>query len=157
MNKKYIIGLVVVAVLIVGYVFLGEKSPAVPPSQSPQVSEQASLPQNGSSVVEPGSGQVTITFTDNGFSPNTVTIKKGESVTWVNQSSEGMWVASAAHPTHVVYSGTSLNEHCPDTSGTAFDQCGAGNSYTFTFEKAGVWGYHNHVDARKTGTITVTE
>jgi len=156
MNKKYIIGLVVVVILVVGYFFLREKGPTISPSSNSQASEQIASLENGL-VPTQSDGQVIITFTDSGFSLDTVTIKKGESVTWVNQSNEGMWVASAAHPTHIVYSGTALNEHCPDTADTAFDQCGTGNSYTFTFDKTGTWKYHNHVDASKTGTIVVTE
>ncbi len=99
----------------------------------------------------------TITLSDNGFSPASVTIKKGQAVQWVNEGSGTMWIGSADHPTHTVYSGTTLRGHCPDESGTAFDQCGTGNSYTFVFEKAGTWHYHNHVKASQTGTVLVTE
>lgn len=152
MNKKYIVGLVVVVLAAVGYlVFAGKRSTDLPPQNS-QASEQASLQQDSGMAA----GQKVV-FTDGGFSPSTITIKKGESVTWVNQSSGGMWVASNIHPSHAEYSGTALREHCPDTAGTAFDECGTGSSYTFTFEKAGTWQYHNHVDAQKTGTIIVTE
>jgi plastocyanin len=69
-----------------------------------------------------------------------------------------MWPASAFHPTHTVYSGTSLSEHCPDTAGTAFDACKGflpGQSWSFKFTKAGTWKYHDHLNPGATGTIVV--
>jgi plastocyanin len=90
-----------------------------------------------------------------GFSPATVTIAKGGTVTWVNQSGAGMWVASDQHPSHTGYAGTSRQQHCPDTSGTAFDQCAPGDKYSFTFSKTGTWGFHNHVNATANGTVIV--
>ena len=46
-----------------------------------------------------------VTYTDTGFAPLSVTIKKGTTVTFVNESSRGMWVASAVHPTHQLLPG----------------------------------------------------
>ncbi|BCX15636.1 MAG: hypothetical protein KatS3mg097_528 [Candidatus Parcubacteria bacterium] len=99
-----------------------------------------------------------IIYTDSGYSPNTLKIKVGESVTFKNQSSQAMWPASAMHPSHTVYSGTSLVEHCPDTAGIAFDACTSiqpGNSWSFTFNKKGSWRYHDHLIPSFTGTIIV--
>ena len=97
----------------------------------------------------------TVTYTANGFSPNTVTIKKGESVTFVNQSGNKMWVANDPHPSHTGYNGTARSAHCPDTAGVAFDQCSTGDSYTFTFQKTGKWEYHNHVSSQDEGFVIV--
>lgn len=66
-----------------------------------------------------------------------------------------MWVASAVHPTHSQYDGTSQNQHCP--GGSTFDQCGTGSTYSFTFEKTGEFGYHNHALAGHRGTVVVQE
>lgn len=98
-----------------------------------------------------------VTYTDAGFSPETITIKLGDTVTFVNEGDGRMWVGADEHPTHTEYAGTSRSEHCPDSSGTAFDQCEAGESFTFTFTKAGTWGYHNHSLASHAGTVIVTE
>ena len=108
----------------------------------------------GGAVNEPKT--VVIEYTASGFSPSTVTIKKGDTVRWVNKTSEEMWVASAMHPAHTVYSGTTLQQHC--TAGAAnnsFDQCANGNTYEFTFDKTGEWGYHNHSDASDFGKVIV--
>jgi plastocyanin len=99
-----------------------------------------------------------VTYTDAGYSPNALTIKKGETVTFKNQSSRSMWPASAIHPTHRVYSGTSLDEHCPDTAGTAFDACKGflpSQSWSFTFNKTGTWKYHDHLNPGATGVVVV--
>lgn len=91
-------------------------------------------------------GKVTVTYTDSGFSPKTITVKRGTAVTFVNQSGVSMWVASAVHPTHLLL---------PE-----FDQLKSvskGSSYDYVFVKVGTWKYHNHANASDTGTIVVTE
>ncbi len=99
----------------------------------------------------------TVTYTSNGFSPKEVTVKKGGTVMWKNTSGGKMWVASAQHPSHTVYAGTTREEHCPDTARTAFDQCVGGGDYSFTFDKVGTWGYHDHLKSSFFGKITVIE
>ena len=71
-------------------------------------------------------------------------LQKGETVRFINESSVGMWVATDEHPQHTILS--------------TFDQFGIaenGESYDYTFEKSGTWGYHDHIDASKLGTIIV--
>lgn len=98
-----------------------------------------------------------ITYNGTSFAPQEVTIGKGGTVKWVNASTGNMWVASAQHPTHTAYSGTTRTQHCPDTAGTAFDQCVGGGDYSFTFAKTGTWGYHDHLNASAFGRVVVTE
>lgn len=97
----------------------------------------------------------TVTYTDAGFQPESVSIAVGETVEFINESGEAMWVASDVHPSHSQYDGTSLSEHCDGGVVTAFDQCGSGDSYTFTFDQAGEWSYHNHESASDGGVVTV--
>ncbi|MFA5997962.1 MAG: plastocyanin/azurin family copper-binding protein [Candidatus Paceibacterota bacterium] len=149
-------GLVVVLIIIAGGWYFLSKAPAGEPvpdttNQMPVIGETAT-----DTVVTSGT---TITYTDQGFSPASVTIAQGETVTWVNQSSKDMWVASAMHPTHMAYDGTALKEHCATSAPASFDACrvfSSGASYSFTFDKAGTWKYHNHLDASKFGTVIVT-
>lgn len=96
----------------------------------------------------------TVTYSQGGFSPQQLTIQRCDTVRWESQGPD-MWVASDVHPTHTQYDGTSVNEHCPN-GGDVFDQCSSGQSYSFTFQKTGEWGYHNHVRAAHTGTVVVT-
>ena len=100
-------------------------------------------------VIVPSQGEettssVTVVYTDEGFSPKTVEIALGETVTFVNQSSVPMWVASDIHPTHDIL--------------PTFDQFGVSGfdeSYKYTFDQRGTWEYHDHVNASKVGTIIV--
>jgi len=109
---------------------------------------------NGDNMEE--DGVTVVRYTSNGFTPSSVTISAGDTIRFVNESDRGMWVGSAMHPTHEVYDGTSLSDHCGDgPSSTSFDQCESGEEYVFTFEKTGSWGYHNHVRASHFGTIVV--
>lgn len=98
-----------------------------------------------------------VTYDGRAYSPQTVTIKRGGTVTWTNTGSGNMWVASDVHPTHTEYAGTSRREHCPDTTGSAFDQCEGGSSYSFTFTKSGTWEYHDHINASAIGSVIVVE
>ena len=111
---------------------------------------------DGSGSDAPMIGAVTYN-TDDGFFPAEVTIKKGGSVSWTNSSDGTMWIASGPHPAHTGYSNTALTAHCPDTAGTAFDQCANGATYTFKFDKVGTWPYHNHSASTKFGRVIVVE
>ena len=161
MNLNPIGIIVVLVIILVGGWFLFSSSPAqAPTTEVPVINE---MPAVGSTtpemIVENTIPDVTVAYTDQGFSPKSVSVPLGTTVTFVNQSSKGMWVASAPHPAHTVYSGTSLSQHCPDTANASFDECTAvasGNSFSFTFNKEGTWKYHNHVDATKFGTVIVT-
>ena len=108
-------------------------------------------------TTKPGPKNVTITYGANGFSPASITIQKGDTVTFVAAAGSGrMWVASDQHPSHQGYSGTSKSEHCTAGYNPApFDACTNGTSFSFTFGKTGSWGYHNHSNAGDGGTVVV--
>ncbi len=111
--------------------------------------------ESSESTVAPKGAVVTLDTT--GFTPNILTISKGTTVTFENKGGGPMWVATAVHPTHTAYDSTNTKQHCdPGYSGPApFDQCGNGDTYSFTFDAAGVWKYHNHLKAPEVGTIIV--
>ena len=117
---------------------------------TPGVGETVVMPSGATGVEATEKGGVVsrtvITYSDTGFAPQTVTVKKGATVTFINESSQSMWVASALHPTHQLLPG--------------FDQLKSvsrGGSYEYTFDKVGTWKYHNHMAASDTGSVTVTE
>ena len=156
------IGIIAVIIVIAGGWYLLSRGPAsapqaAPTDQTPVTASSTTTTTTMTTPVPPAG--VTVIYSNQGFAPKSVTVPLGTTVTFVNQSSSGMWVASAAHPTHIVYSGTSLSQHCPDTANTSFDACAAvasNNSFSFTFNKVGTWNYHNHTDASKFGTVIVT-
>ena len=152
MPGKIIGGIVAIMVIIGGW-FLLSSTPAQAPATT-----QTPVTTNTTTTVVP-SADTTIIYNDQGFSPSSIIVPLGATVTFVNQSARSMWVASAMHPTHILYSGTSLEQHCPDTNNAAFDQCAAvaqGDAFSFTFNKEGAWKYHNHTSGGDRGTVTVT-
>ena len=99
----------------------------------------------------------TVSYNGSAFSPDTVTIAKGGTVTFTDTAGATMWVASGMHPAHSGYDSTTLSAHCAaGYAGAApFDQCEAGASYSFTFDKVGSWGYHDHKNSSAFGKIIV--
>ena len=99
---------------------------------------------------------VTVLYDGNSFSPSTVNIAAGGIVTFTDTVGQ-MWVASNQHPSHTGYDGTARSTHCAAgySGAKPFDQCGGGTSYSFTFNKAGSWGYHDHMNAGAQGVINV--
>jgi plastocyanin len=125
-------------------------------SGNPSNQSEPGLNQTSSPAPDANSSNV-VYLTASGFQPSELTIEQGETVTWINNASGPMWVGSDRHPTHTQYEGTTLSEHCQngDQSSAAFDQCSTGDRFSFTFEKTGEWGYHNHENAGQTGTVIV--
>ncbi len=151
-----ITGSIVVIIVIIGGWFLLSSTPAKAPTTAQTPVTDSKVPTNTPAAP---TANTTVIYSDQGFSPANITIPLGTTVTFVNQNTKSMWVASAMHPTHILYSGTSLSQHCPDKDNSTFDQCAAvekGNSFSFTFNKEGVWKYHNHTSGGDRGTITVT-
>lgn len=99
---------------------------------------------------------VTITYTDDGYAPREVTIKKGGTVRWLNESGVDMWPASAVHPTHSLYPEKSES----DCLGSSFDACEEmppGSAWEFTFREVGDWKFHDHIRPSHTGAVHVTK
>ncbi len=87
----------------------------------------------------------TISFTNDGFSPATLTVKKGTKVTVVNNSSDPVQFSSDDHPTH---------REDPEIN---MDELQPGESGSFTVTTVGTHGFHDHIDDRHAGTLIVTE
>lgn len=85
-----------------------------------------------------------VSYSSSGFSPAVLRIKSGTTVTFRNDSTEGLWVASNPHPSH---SDLSIFD--------TLRSIGRGEIFTFTFTRLGTWGYHNHLSPRFAGTIIV--
>lgn len=87
---------------------------------------------------------VTVSMTDTGFSPATITIAVGSTVNFVNDGQALHWPASAVHPIHGIL--------------PAFDSergIATGDTYSFSFTEAGSWNFHDHLNPQFTGTVVV--
>lgn len=87
-----------------------------------------------------------IRVTKEGFIPESVTVKKGEKVVWLNESSQFSWPASDVHPTHQIY-----------LEFDALEPFGPGDAWAFRFLRQGQWNFHDHLRANKKGTVEVLE
>jgi plastocyanin len=166
MNTSTLLGLIIVILIILGggWWYYNNQMVAAPADQTqntggtnPNTGTNTGAGINVGGSVSTAPSTASITYSADGFTPGEVTIKRGGTVTWTNSSGSNMWVASAQHPTHMVYSGTSRTEHCDDTVDISFDQCENGSSYSFTFTRAGTWAYHNHSNATHFGRVIVVE
>lgn len=159
MNNKILVGVVVLLVGVgAGWYFLKGNYSSPSPKTEPSITKGAEVPKSGltgtpsETLGVPGTDKggvvsaQSVTYGSGGFVPKTVTVKKGTSVRWVNQSNGSMWVASGIHPTHQLLPG--------------FDQLksvGTGGTYDYTFVKVGTWQYHNHLVPTDLGYVVVTE
>jgi hypothetical protein len=124
-STKIIIAVVAVAVIAGGALLLGAK----PDKTTTQTSNQKS--------------EVTITYTEDGFSLSASSVKSGAAVTFVNDSEEEIEPMSNPHPVHT--DNPELNVGDLESS----------ESKTVILKAKGTWGFHNHYDHDKGGTITV--
>ncbi len=144
--NKVVIG-VVVAVLVVAGVgstvyFLNMDDEATTNSSQTTGSNTSNVETSTDATAqESESTSSSVEIADFAFSPASITVKKGTTVTWTNKD-------SAAH------TATSDND-----AAAAFDSgsLATGESFSFTFEEVGTYAYHCTPHPSMTGTVTVTE
>ncbi len=108
--------------------------------------------EEGETTEESSSEGTTIEITSSGFSPSTLTVSKGTTVTFITMDGGEYWPASAVHPSHTVYP---TEGGC---IGSTFDACkglAEGETFEFTFDETGEWSYHDHLNPGIRGTIIV--
>ena len=165
MKKDYIsiiIGVAVVALIVVG-IFIAFRQPyfgsptgggGVNVGTGPTTGQNVATytpPKVG--IVQPvvpitEQANVVIDITAVGFSPAVVTIKPGQSVIWTNRDRASHWIVP--DPTDPYPSN--------GTCGSALNSCQAlalGQSFRFTFSKAGTWGYYDKLNPKFAGEIVV--
>lgn len=139
-----IVGAVIIAV---GAYALLTLDPPTDQAATQQADDQTASAADGQEVnITPEEADVVITRTADGYEPEDVTIARGDTVLWKNESGEHHWPASDVHPTHRIYS--------------AFDPdrpIASGEDWAFQFERVGEWKFHDHLRANFTGTVRVTE
>lgn len=91
-----------------------------------------------------GMPMVQVRYTDIGFEPRSLEVPVGTMVEFINESSEGMWVASNVHPAHDLL-----------PTFDQFETNDPGETYTYVFDKAGTWAFHDHINAAREGVIRV--
>ncbi|HSX57644.1 MAG TPA: cupredoxin domain-containing protein [Candidatus Saccharimonadales bacterium] len=110
-----VIVFVIICVGVLGYLLYNRNKPQPSPGQAVAAANTV--------------GEVAITST--GFSPSTILITKGSSVTWTNKDKSVHQIISDPHPSHSLLPGL-------DSGSLNFQE-----SFTFTFEKTGKFTYHD--------------
>lgn len=119
-----------------------ESDPA--PEQQVSTSTATSTTTTTTSTTTTVSGAiVAVSYQNNAFSPASIEIKVGDTVTFTNNSSASIRIASNPHPGHTSYPALD--------SGTL----AAGATYSIVFPQAVTVNYHNHLNPAIGGTIVV--
>jgi plastocyanin len=148
-----VIAVIIIVLVLIGGYYLWQRQQNAPMSVD-FGNGIGTSPDTNNGDVTPGL-PVVVSYTDTGFVPSEVTVKQGETVRFVNNGSRDVWPASAMHPTHEVYPEDVVGQ----CLGSSFDACRGlklGESWDFTFNQAGSWGYHDHLGARYAGRVIVT-
>lgn len=132
----FITTIVIVLVVIgVGVYFFSQRQTApTQPSAMPDMSQQG----QGQNTESSSANQISIE--NFAFSPATVTIKKGTTITWTNNDSAD----------HTITKSDSKN-------GPNSPPLAKGQTYSFTFKDAGIFSYVCSLHPNMTGTITVVQ
>lgn len=172
-NNKIIAG-VIGAVVVIGivYVFyIQPQSTQAPDTAADNIPSQSGVNSEPPAPSVSGGGggvdvnmvlgapmSATVIYDGTSFSPATITIKQGGTVSFIDKSGT-MWLASAPHPAHSGYDGTNLQTHCAAgyVGPKPFDECSSGSSFSFVFGKIGSWRYHDHLNASSSGTVVVIQ
>ncbi len=87
---------------------------------------------------------IVVEITPEGFDPETILIEAGTTVTWTNTDSVAHGLRANPYP-----EGTDL----PTLD--SGDEIAPGGSYSYTFDEAGEFGYHDKADPTDSGEVQV--
>lgn len=85
-----------------------------------------------------------IEMTNNGFSPQRITINVNDTVVFINTDTAVHWPASDIHPSHGIYPAFVAKKAIAPAS-----------SWSFPFDRVGTWRFHDHLAPEFTGVIRV--
>lgn len=150
MNKNIILG-IVIAVLVIGGVYwfvqLRNAAPNVSTSTPPTAQPANTVPfppapKNPLPPAPPAPASLSATRTvaiqNFTFSPQSLTVKKGDTVVWTNKDSAGHTVTG-------------------NMGGPASQTIPKNGTYSYTFNNVGTFAYHCSIHPTMTGTVVVTQ
>lgn len=133
MNRRLVVA--IIFALILGLVFFVIKPGSDKGPTREQISKRMAVP------TPIKINQITLTST--GFTPKTITIGRGETVSWLNSSGRDATVNSDPYPKNDLFKFLNLGEFRANTTVQAI------------FEEVGQYGYHNHLVPAQTGVVIV--
>lgn len=99
---------------------------------------------NGSQVVQRSARLYSVFYNREIFSPTNLRIQRGDTVKFINESRDALWVISGPHPDHSGWLDFDSRKDIP------FQEF-----YSITFNSPGIYSYHNEKNINETGTIIV--
>lgn len=132
-GKTLLIVAVVIALAAAGWYFLAYKQPG---TTTPGTNTNSQSTTNSSTT--PTSTNA-VSIQSMAFSPSSITVKKGTTVTWNNNDSVPHTVTESDGQT-----------------GPGSQTLNPGQTYSFTFNGTGTFPYHCTIHSFMTGTVTVT-
>lgn len=141
MHKAVIGGIIALVIMIGGVVWVSRSDTADAPAENATNSPQQTATDEA--ITQSTSEAPTITFDGNSFSPSELTVPAGTTVTITNTSSREIQFDSDPHPAHT------------DNPELNVGTVEPGQSETFTVTTTGEHGFHDHLSANITGTLTV--
>lgn len=137
MRRKFPLAAIIIGLLILALIVLNFVLPKI---SLPNIGQGTSsdVPQS----INPESIK-TVTLTKDGFSPASLTVKKGDTVSFLNQSGKTATVNSNPYPVNNLYKFLNLGEFANGTTVQAL------------FDEIGSFSYHNQFIPEQQGTIVV--
>src|SRR3989344_4327240 len=134
--------IIILSVVVVGYFILGKDN-----SQNllTQIKQIVTKEEAGGKTESQPMDSAQVSILKEGFTTQTIKIAKNQQVTWVNQDEGPHQIASDPHPTHDGLAGLDSEE-----------PLAKGDSFSFIFEEAGTYTYHDHLNPSTIkGTVIV--
>ena len=132
MNKSHLAIGVLVAVILVAVI----------------ASTRSTVPSNEAAAVQQAAdGSVVVTYTDKGFVPSVVQVKRGASVDFLNMSNRALRIAPVVDPKDATTAYLGFE---------ATKSIGRGETFGVSVTKPGIWGYKD-LNSPKTVGIVIVE
>lgn len=153
MTRTIVAIIVLVLIALVGIIFSRYRSVALPATPVTSVSVVAP-PTETTAAAVPTKPTPTpakpidyrITITAEGFSPETITVQPGDTVTFVNNDTEPHWPASNPHPAHTGCSGFDADHGLAPTE-----------TYRLNYNFDQSCSYHDHLHPRLRGQLELVQ
>lgn len=142
MNKS-VVGIIIAVIVVGGGIFIlvsnkNDKTNTTSNTTTPATSSSQNNTTENNTTSSQSSESSSVAIQDFAFSPGSITVKKGTTVTWTNQD-------SASH--------TVTGDNGGPSSGTL----AKGGTYSFKFDTVGTFAYHCNFHSNMTATVEVTE
>lgn len=145
-HTRLLIWMIILAAALVAWWALAEPiATTVPADETAQTTEK---PTTQAPVTHTADGKLIVRYYNSGFSPFVSEIKSGNTLRFMNQSGQPLWVTTKNHPT------------AKQQNFDEFDfgrSISSGEFYDFTATKVGTWGFYNLNNREHLGTIVITQ